>query len=155
MKPRRSFPGVPFWNALLLGTLLLAGDAALRYGRAQQEPGPPKVLTAQEFRLVDKDGKTRAALAVKADGSPGLLLYDGDGKVRAALRVRSDGSAALSLHDPDGSNRAALDTQSNGSASLTLTNKSGKGGVGLAVLPDGKAGISVTDKEGKVVGSVP
>ncbi|HZT43344.1 MAG TPA: hypothetical protein VFA07_14335 [Chthonomonadaceae bacterium] len=144
------------WKSLLLAAILLAGDAILHYGHAQQQTAnPPKVLTAQELHLVDASGKTRVLIAVQSDGNPGIALLGKDGKIRAALRVRPDGGVALSLHDPDGNNRAALDTLPDGSSSLMLTNKSGKGGVGMVVLPSGKAALTITDADGHPVGSVP
>ena len=42
---------------------LLGADVALRTVHAAQNPVPPKLLTAQEFRLVDKEGATRASIA--------------------------------------------------------------------------------------------
>ena len=38
-------------------------------------------VRATRFLLVDKAGKLRAGLGVRADGSPGLALFDKDGKV--------------------------------------------------------------------------
>ena len=36
----------------------------------------PQTISAQEFRLVDNNGKTRALLAFSADGQPFLHLRD-------------------------------------------------------------------------------
>jgi hypothetical protein len=60
--------------AILLGALSLAGPTA---------PGPAgKVISAERFVLVDASGRRRAALAVRADGTPALGILDDAGKVR-------------------------------------------------------------------------
>jgi len=41
----------------------------------------PKVIEAQEFRVVDAEGNLRAALGLGKDGSPYLGLYDAAGDV--------------------------------------------------------------------------
>src|SRR5438128_10348983 len=98
MKARERFVRSPLWNALLVGAVLLAGDAALRTVRAAPEE-PPKVVTAQEFRLVDANGKTRATLAAKPDGNTTLTFVDTEGKMRAGLGLSEKGESSLRLYD--------------------------------------------------------
>ena len=51
---------------------------------ADQSTDAPEVIQAQEFRVVDVEGNTRARLGyVKEDGMASLLLWDSAGKVRA------------------------------------------------------------------------
>jgi len=146
---------VPLVNVALLVAVLLAGEMALRCVGAQPGGAGPKVVTAQEFRLVDSEGKTRASLAAQADGSTGIALIDKDGKRRAVLRLRADGSPSLSLHDADGKNRATLDTQADNSVGLILTNRDGKGGAAMVIPPNGEAAAILKDKEGNVVWAEP
>ena len=56
--------------------LLLRGLPA----KAAQTTAAPKVIEAQEFRLVDKEGKQRTVLGSSEEGFSGLNLWD------AALR---------------------------------------------------------------------
>jgi hypothetical protein len=146
---------VPVGNVALLVVVLLAGDVALRCVGAQPGGAAPKVVTAQEFRLVDGEGKTRASMAVQADGSAGMVLLDKGGKRRAVLRLRPDGSPSLSLHDADGRNRATLDMQADDSIGLILTNRDGKGGAAMVVPPNGEAAAVLKDKDGNVVWAEP
>ena len=142
-------------SLLLLVGLLLSADIAVRHVGAQQGGEPPKLIQAQEFRLVDQNGKTKANLAGDADGNPILSLFDKDGKRRGIFRTRTNGTATLSLHDPDGKSRVEMDTQEDGSASISLTNRAGKGGYAAVVLPDGKAILTLTNRDGKAVWAEP
>src|SRR5947207_15965661 len=110
----------PIANALLIAVVLLGGDLAIRSVRAQPEVGPPKVLVAQEFRLVDKEGKTRASLGVQADGSSGLTLLDKDGHRRAGFGLSEGGGSHLVLYDGEGKVRAQVVVQADGSGGLAL-----------------------------------
>jgi hypothetical protein len=81
--------------------VLLAGDVALRLAQAKNA-GAAKVVSAQEFHLVDGEGKVRARLGVLKD-RPGLALYDKDGKApRAILGLTGEGKGALMMMDADG-----------------------------------------------------
>jgi len=63
---------------------------------------PAKVVIAQEFRLVDPGGKTRARLSLLPDRSPGLALMDINGKARVLIRLAPDGTPSLLFNDKDG-----------------------------------------------------
>ena len=138
------------WQAVLLIGALLVADVALRTGHAAQNPAPPKSITAQEFRLVDKDGSERAALALQPDGSPYLSMTDKAAKRRITLRIRPDGGATFAINDPDGKNRIAIDSGADGSSSVTISGKTGKGGAGLITPPNGDPVIMVRDKDGAI-----
>lgn len=112
-----------------------------------------KVVEAEGFRLVDKEGKTRAALGLGnlPDGCPSLRLYDADGESRAevglmwygrgqfpylCLRDAAEGKLVgetrawldlecLSLYDADGQVRADLSLLEHGRPSLTLLDAAG------------------------------
>lgn len=75
-------------------TWLLRGQAA----RAASTPSQ-KLVAAEEFRLVDAEGKTKALFAIK-EGYPNLILTDGE-NMRLMLQV--DGStSAVRLFDSNG-----------------------------------------------------
>lgn len=67
---------------------------------AQPTPEQAKVIRAERFEVVDKDGKVRAGLGL-ADGGPGLRLYDKDEKPRAVLGL-FQGEPYLRLYGEDG-----------------------------------------------------
>jgi hypothetical protein len=134
---------------------LLSADVAIRSVRAAQDPAPAKLVTAQEFRLVDRDGATRASIALQPDGSPYIALSDKANNRRISMRVRPDGGSTFAMNDSDGKNRIALDTQADGSASVTVTNRQGKGGAGMLVSPDGNQIVMVRDKDGSVAFAEP
>lgn len=154
---RVSRPRIPntFSGVVLSAALLLAGDMALRNGHTAPDTAPPKVLMAQEFRLVDKSGAMRATLQTQEDGSPGLALYDKSGKVRVTLRVRPDGSSALTFHDAQSKPRVELAQESDGTGGLTLTNGKGTGGAALLIAPDSNPVALFKDKDGKTTWSAP
>ena len=81
--------------------------------------GDPKVISAQEFRLVDTEAKTRAKLCMLSGGSPGLVLLDEDGKPRATLDI-SSGNATLALYDKDGNIRILLGMTPHGKPALVI-----------------------------------
>ncbi|GEM_PF-560103 len=147
--------GGTFARVVLLAVLLLGGDLALRSVHAAPDPAPPKVVTAQEFRLVDKTGAMRAALQTQEDGSPGLALYDKTGKMRITLHVQADGTSLLAFHDAMGKPRVELEQDSDGTGGLTLINGKGTGGAALMIAPDSNPVALFKDKDGKVTWSAP
>ena len=64
--------------------------------------GQEQVVTAQEFRLVDRDGRLRAMLGASPESEPGLIFCDGVGGVRMELTLREDGASSLLLSDAAG-----------------------------------------------------
>ena len=155
MRESKSFFHSPFGGVVLLAGLLLAGDLALRNVHAAPDPAPPKVLMAQEFRLVDKTGAMRATLQTQDDGSPGLALYDKTGKVRVTLHVQGDGTSLLSFHDGAGKSRVELEQDADGTGGLTLINGKGTGGAAVLIAPDSNPVAVFKNKDGKVVWSAP
>jgi hypothetical protein len=130
--------------------LFLGADIASRVVHAAPPAEPPKTVTAQEFRLVDKTGAERAALALQPDGSPYLSLTDKTNARRITMRVRPDGGTVFAINDPDGKNRLAMETGADGSASMTVTANKGKAGAGFLMSGDGSPMLIVRDKEGSV-----
>ncbi|MGQ9729820.1 MAG: hypothetical protein ACUVX8_00975 [Candidatus Zipacnadales bacterium] len=61
-----------------------------------------RAVEAQEFRLVDNDGRTHAVLGVTPDGTPGLLFFDAAGQQRGELVVAPDGRPYLAFYDAAG-----------------------------------------------------
>ena len=117
---------------LVVVSMVVVVGAGLLMGQASPTKKVPKVITAEKFRVVDKDGNLRIGLGVEPDGSPRLMFIDEDGKTRIGLYVERDDSTGMVLNDKDE-----------------------KGGIELRVLPDGSPGLVLKDKDGKVVRSLP
>jgi hypothetical protein len=94
-------------GALLLTTLtvsIISGAVASHlFGgepvTAQELSQIPKIVSAEEFQLVDRSGTARALLGIRHDGGPGLSLLDTDGKIRAQLLLLPAGEPGLILND--------------------------------------------------------
>ncbi len=91
------------------------GEAFARKGSKEK-----RVVTAEDFHLVDETGKLRGALFVSAKGAPGFALFDKEGKDRILLMLNADGSALIELHDEAGASRAKLALGNDGSPTLSL-----------------------------------
>ncbi len=76
-----------FFGGLL--TLLLLGATPLR----------EKVISAEEFRLVDSNGKTKAQFTKSQEGSPALFFFDNDGHSRLEVGLYPDGLPMIILLD--------------------------------------------------------
>ncbi len=105
-----------------LADLLFRGLAA----RAAQTTAAPKVIEAQEFRLVDSTGKQRAVLGLSHTGALGLWLYDAAGKGRASLGLLGDGKPFLSLRDAANKRRVYLSLLDWGEPFLSLRDDTGQ-----------------------------
>jgi hypothetical protein len=75
---------------------------------AQNQPQDKKVITAEQFRVVDKNGNKRAVLGVRSDGSTYLTLYEIKNKERISLGVMAKGYPILTFKDADEKYRIAL-----------------------------------------------
>ena len=105
-----------------LSGFLVKGETAT----AGEVPQPTKLVTAEEFRVVDQAGRTRARLGMDAKGLVALYLIDQDGKERARLGIFDD------------------------LAALVLAGKKDGKGSGLTVFDDGRAELTL-QAEGKLV----
>lgn len=81
--------------ALAVGAALGAafGEAA----QAGKREEARKVVTAQEFQLVDAEGRRRLFINLNKEGDPMIALLDRTGKVRASLGLNKDGGPGLDL----------------------------------------------------------
>jgi hypothetical protein len=136
----------------LIGVLI--GAALVSVVTAQQAEPTDKVLTAQELRIVDPEGKTRILLSHSVDGAPGLRMLDADGTVRASVNLR-EGQAALALCDKAGNPRATYGFTAAGRAVLGLRDENGKARAVLRVAQDGSPSLEMSDADGKAIWEAP
>ena len=79
-----------------LSSLLLIGLPALAQ-KASPPPSPQNVLVAEEFRLVDAQGRTRAKITPLSDEGLTLALYHRDGKHMTLYRLTPTGLPTITL----------------------------------------------------------
>jgi len=117
---------------------------------AQEPSQTQKIVTAEEFRLVTKDGKPRASLLLWNGDLPALTLADDTCHNRVFLGVFNEAQPALILNDKGCKQRAALDLQPDGLPSFTLRDKDNVPRARLRVLLDGSPVLTLMDENGAV-----
>ena len=122
---------------------------------AQELRQSPKIVTAEEFRLVNKDGKPRATLLLWNGDLPALTMADEECHNRVFLGVFNEAQPALLLNDKGCQQRATLDLQPHGLPALTLRDKNNHVRVRVRLLEDGSPVLSLFDKNGKESWSAP
>ncbi len=85
------------WTGGMLSGAVLRSEPVIA-----QEPAAPTAVTAEEFRVVGKDGKVRAVIGGQPDGSTSAAFYDLHGKVRAEMGINAAGVSELALYDQGG-----------------------------------------------------
>jgi len=163
------------------GVFALAGAALIvAVGAAARET--PATVEAGAFILRDKEGRARAALTVRPDGTPGLALFDeketmrlsldlgakgehksdtpgvnvyGDkGELRATLTIRPDGTPGMAFFDAQRQPRLSLDMAADESTGVNIYGPGGALRAAMAIRPDGTPGLGLFDEAGRVVQSV-
>jgi hypothetical protein len=81
----------------------------------------PSVSTAEEFRLVDGQGRLRALLAFSADGEPYLALLDQHENRKVWLGLSKE--SGLAIRDIDGKTRLVLSLDGEGEPTLVLSDR--------------------------------
>jgi hypothetical protein len=124
-----------------LAALVLATALATIYATQRV----PQQITAHEFDIVDSNGQVR----VRMNTGLGLTLYDKEGHSRAALALTPDGWPAIMLMDTEGWPRAEM-TYISGSPSISLTRAKGQGpgSVFMELTPSGAPRIALNDPQG-------
>lgn len=163
------------------GVFALVGAALIVAVGAAARETPPTV-EAGEFILRDKEGRARAALTMRPDGTPGLALFDeketmrlsldlgakgehdsdtpgvnvyGDkGELRAALTMRPDGTPGMAFFDDRRQPRLSLDMSGDDTPGVNLYGPGGVLRAAVAIRPDGTPGLGLFDEAGRVVQSV-
>jgi len=135
-------------NAAVLALGMLLGAAIVR-----MEARLPKVVRAQEFELVDANGKLLAVLGRAEGGGHGLLLVDKNEKLRASLGVTWDGEPGLNLIDKDEKPLVSLELMGQNAWLMLLDEKTS--GRAFFELRDGEPGLALYDENGKLIWRAP
>jgi hypothetical protein len=84
-----------------------------------------KIVEAEEFRLVDKEGRLRARIFLD-EGEPKVALFAGDGKKRAAMGLLSTGEASIALYDNNGKYHFLVNVSADGTPDLSIKDRDGR-----------------------------
>jgi len=126
-------------------------------GSAGVRPAPPerqaadvrvRVVEAQEFRLVDRTGKVRAALELTRAG-PSLAMLHEDGTVALEIVLTGDGPG-VRLADANGETRVFIGA-TRGAARMGMADGQGSQRLFLGVNSGGTPTISLYDREQRQV----
>jgi hypothetical protein len=84
-----------------------------------------KVVDAQEFRLLDKEGRVRARIFLE-DDEPKVALFSKDDKKRAAIGLLPTGEAGVALYDDRGIYHFLINVSASGTPDLSVRDRNGR-----------------------------
>jgi hypothetical protein len=99
------------WSMTAIVSTLLLGNLAVGLVNAQQEAPVPEVVTAQEFRVVNKRGQIVATMGSDIDGRPRIALIDDvttPGSRRLEMKTDEAGRPTVQLNDAGNQPRLRL-----------------------------------------------
>ena len=132
----------------VVSSQLLLGQPA----HAEKKVKLPQAIEAEEFRVVDKDGRKRAQLMLTDLGSPALILRDENELIRLQMQLVPRGFPVLWFRDANGLLKASLTLLPRGDVLLTLGAKESIVKENAAEIFVGKSGanLSLYDGNGKL-----
>ena len=134
-KENRRIKKIGIVSVVLASVLIISGQASTN-----------KVVTANEFRLVDATGKVRGFFSTNDEGLALLSLTDSSGKISASLGASTKGSTLL-LKSIDDKTWTDLSASANKFGGLHLYGSAGE--IHLAVDGDSPGpSLQVKDREG-------
>ena len=102
------------------GTFLVGSSVVAQPGPTD-EPDTLRAVAAQEFRLVDAQGRVRALLSLSEGGEPFLRLRDQNDTNRVWMGISDD--TGMAVRDVDGKTRVVLSLNTQGEPSLVLRDR--------------------------------
>jgi hypothetical protein len=138
-----------------------------------------RVLKAEKFVLVDREGNERGVIQVGAEngaaigfydqnlrkriilgetpnGRGGLAIYGNNGREMAGITVAADNQSSITLYDPaNGRARVGLGVAASGEPALVLFDKNGRDRAEMHVTVNGKPGLALADESGKTIAGLP
>lgn len=132
-----------------LGLLVAVGGAVLLMGQAA-----PKIVSAEQFLLVDGAGKRRAEISL-AGGAARLLLFDKSKRVRLNLTVQGNGQPTMIFYDSAKRPRSMFSTKADGSQAWVLFDGKQRARATMAMRKDGSPLLFFTNKKGKITKMLP
>jgi len=111
-------------------------DAAARAAR---------VIRAEKFVLVDRDGTERGVISVSSRGVADVSLADKAGRERGEFRVGADGSAAIGFYDENGAKRVIVGDTATGRSGLAIFASNGRQLAGFTAAEDNQSSVTLYD----------
>jgi hypothetical protein len=106
----------------LLGGIVAACFVGGGLVTAQEPAGEvPAVVSAKEFRLIDRQGHTRALLSFNEEGKPFLQMRDEFDNDRVWVGISRE--TGVAVHDVDGKTRLVLSVDNEGLPSLVVRDR--------------------------------
>jgi hypothetical protein len=110
----------------VIATFILGGTSVVAQPTPAEPPKTtdadgPKTISAQEFRLVDTQGRVRALLAFAENGQPFLQLRDEFETYRVWMGISDD--TGVALRDVDGKTRLVLSVDEQGEPALVVRDR--------------------------------
>ena len=143
-KKEPKMSGKDSWKFLTLAMEagLLGGAVSYRFLPQLAQAQQNKVIEAEQFRVVDKDGETRAVMGLFPTGEALLTLYSKDDNSYVSLSTLL-ASPSLNFVDKDGISRISFALSSEKLSSLIFP-ESPKPSVG------GESSLSMREKDGQM-----
>ena len=132
-----------------------------------------RIVEAEEFRLVDSEGRLRARLGLDAGSCVSLSLHTAQGTLEVRLHTDDQGCSAVQIHDKEGASprvdisvdaigchvllaspakqQSYLFLKDTGATGLVLTDAEGTRRAQFMLSPEGRAEVSVWGTAAKCV----
>ena len=124
---------------------------------AEKKAGPARVIIAEEFRLVNNEGKILSTWGMYA-GGPGIVLFNKNGQFRAVFSLTSpEEGPVLTFADNKGNHRATVGLGAERQPYVTLRDQAGKERISLSLDDDGDPYLALYDQaenERAILGTV-
>lgn len=124
----------------LSGRLLSRGPV-----QTPEDVDPKKVMVANEFHLVDVEGKDRWVLALSKEGEPNITFINKYGWAPMAIGMNKQGFPFFNM---------ILEPRKGGSPSIVLMDSAMENRAVLGLRQDGEPFLSFLDETGKICASV-
>ena len=118
--------------------------------KKSEKPRPVrKIISAEEFRLINKQGKCKAKLCFNGEGGPSLMFLDDRGKLRVSIYLHGD-RVGIELLNKKEKVRASLGLAQNGQPALQLLDNAERVHACLEMGTEGDPGLDLYDKAGNL-----
>ena len=108
---------------------------------AQKTEGHEKVIMAEEFRLVNKEGAQLATLHLDQTGQPNLIINDNSHTPRLSMAIGPDRALKFELNDKTGKKTVFMGVDEKGAATLGM----GVPNILFSVSADGRPLLNLLD----------
>lgn len=114
------------WGGGLLAIVAAAGGLAGSWlTSARALDARSNIISAQEYRVVDRFGTLRGTLGVQPDGSIAFAAADQTGVVRSRFGVSSDGESFMQMLDQSDRTRVTMRVLPDGTVSMLVYDQNG------------------------------